>query len=296
MHNRFDSLKKGILERALESAGIVRTQHEIRAAPQWGDVWFEPDPALAENLAGIGLLGRMAAEASLFEPFHGDPSTDEVRDCVRKLFALHHRRGLDADRKRSPKPSLPRLWVIANGGSSTLVRRFDMKPMEGWPAGFFATAEGFGLHVVALRLTPRTRSTLLLRLMGAGTILNEAIDEFVRLPKHAWEVRIAGHPLVAWGKKIPQHSLSKEEREVRMRLQPFYDQWERKVLEKGKKEGAAEMGTTMVLSILEARGIRVTKAVRERVLACTDAAELKELGRRAVVVKKASELFEDRDA
>lgn len=63
--------------------------------------------------------------------------------------------------------------------------------------------------------------------------------------------------------------------------------------EEGRKEGEASGHARALLAVLEARGIKVSKAARQRVLACTDVAELERWVRRATVVKKTSELFEE---
>jgi Uma2 family endonuclease len=62
----------------------------------------------------------------------------------------------------------------------------------------------------------------------------------------------------------------------------------------GRDEGIVEGRAASVLAVLEARGFRVGKAMRQRVAACTDVAELDRLVRRAAVVTAAAELFEDR--
>jgi Uma2 family endonuclease len=61
------------------------------------------------------------------------------------------------------------------------------------------------------------------------------------------------------------------------------------VLAAGRNEGLA----SAVLAVLEARGIRITKAARERVARCADGAELGRWVRRAAVVQKVGELFEE---
>lgn len=63
--------------------------------------------------------------------------------------------------------------------------------------------------------------------------------------------------------------------------------------EEGRKEGEASGEARALLAVLEVRGIKVSKSIRQRVLACTDVAELDRWVRRATVVKKASELFEE---
>jgi hypothetical protein len=61
----------------------------------------------------------------------------------------------------------------------------------------------------------------------------------------------------------------------------------------GKTEGKTEGKAESVLAVLEARGLRVTKAIRERIARCTDVAQLDRWVRRAAVVHKASEVFEE---
>jgi len=60
----------------------------------------------------------------------------------------------------------------------------------------------------------------------------------------------------------------------------------------GRTEGRAEGLTAAVIAVLEARQIRIPKAVRERIERSSDAAELERWVRRAAVIQKAGELFE----
>ncbi|MBU6531926.1 hypothetical protein [Streptomyces mayonensis] len=59
----------------------------------------------------------------------------------------------------------------------------------------------------------------------------------------------------------------------------------------GREEGRAEDRSEITLEILEWRGIRVSGAVRERVLACTDLEQLKIWSQRAIHVARAEDLF-----
>lgn len=60
----------------------------------------------------------------------------------------------------------------------------------------------------------------------------------------------------------------------------------------GRSEGEASGRAAAVLTVLEARGIRIAKTARERVERCADLAQLDRWVRRAAVVEKAAELFE----
>ncbi len=63
------------------------------------------------------------------------------------------------------------------------------------------------------------------------------------------------------------------------------------VREEGREEGRVEESAEMTLSILGWRGIPVSDAVRERVLACTDHEQLKAWAQRAVHATHAEDLF-----
>ena len=65
------------------------------------------------------------------------------------------------------------------------------------------------------------------------------------------------------------------------------------VLAAGRSEGRSEGLASAVLAVLEARGIRITKAARERIVRCTDAAELDRWVRRAAVVERVAEMFDE---
>ena len=68
---------------------------------------------------------------------------------------------------------------------------------------------------------------------------------------------------------------------------PVYSPFAKEHFGRGKKEGEAES----VLLVLEARGLEVTEAERERITACTDLRQLKKWITRAVTAEKTSDLF-----
>lgn len=61
----------------------------------------------------------------------------------------------------------------------------------------------------------------------------------------------------------------------------------------GRSEGRSEGLAAAVLAVLEARGIRITKAARERIARCTDEAQLDRWVRRAAVVAKVAEMLDE---
>lgn len=65
-------------------------------------------------------------------------------------------------------------------------------------------------------------------------------------------------------------------------------------LAEGRRAGLAEGRAGAVLAVLEAREIPIPKAIRKRIEQCGDVDELDRLVRRAAVIGKAAELFEDK--
>jgi predicted transposase YdaD len=59
----------------------------------------------------------------------------------------------------------------------------------------------------------------------------------------------------------------------------------------GRKEGKQEGEAEAILLFLEARGLPVTDAERERIIGCTDLKQLKKWVTRAATAEKAADLF-----
>jgi hypothetical protein len=71
----------------------------------------------------------------------------------------------------------------------------------------------------------------------------------------------------------------------------FKDEFIDRIKAEGKAEGRAEGESGMLLRVLAARGFEVPGPLRERVLACTDVAQLESWGDKAVVAASLDEVF-----
>jgi hypothetical protein len=143
--------------------------------------------------------------------------------------------------------------------------------------------------VVASEL-PRDRSTLLVRLMAAGPLLHQAIEDLSKLPADAHERAVAEQILLNL-----QHPLGKrpsrtpEEQEFIVTMQ---NTWE-KAREQGRDEGRAEEAARAVLTVLRARGIDVPDAIRERILAQKDPQRLERWLEKAAVAASVAEAIDE---
>jgi hypothetical protein len=238
MRTRFDQLAKGILDRALSFAGEVRTQEEIAGEVQAADVWFRPMPDKTGARARLGLLGRMAETSCLIEPFRDTPGPAAVLDCVNKQLTLRRKLAREA-RKDQREAEAPRLWVLSSGRPRSALSGLRCEPLDGWPPGVWHGPPLLATYVVVLRDLPRTRETLLLRLLGDSSILRNAAAEVRALPPDDLEPRELLPLLLAYRVQIDQDPNTSSEDDMGYAdvLQEIYDDWERHLRQQSEERG-----------------------------------------------------------
>ncbi|WP_437662461.1 hypothetical protein [Sorangium sp. So ce1182] len=305
MHNRSDQFAKSLLRDGLSLVSATETEVEVLAATQKIDVYSVPDPAREAERAGMGLLGELSREPSLFEPFRGTPSLRLVRRCLRKQLTWHHeleRRARaaagsaapapDADAPPQPPVDFPALVVISPGRPETVLDAYRCEPVQ---AGVYHAVPGLVMRVVVLAELPRTRATLLLRLLGSGRLLREALADLAALPDDAWEKSIA-KPLLVHFRLGVQEPTNDEEDEVSAEIRAWFEDYERKLRaeerKEGRNEGRAEEAARAVLTALRVRGITVPDAARERILAEKEPETLERWHERAIVAASLAEVLD----
>ncbi|WP_437675720.1 hypothetical protein [Sorangium sp. So ce131] len=297
MHNRSDQFSKNLLRDGLSLASAAETEVEVLAATQKIDVYSIPDPAREAERARMGLLGELSAEPSLFEPFHGTPSLRQVRRCLRKQLTWHHeleRRARsaagsiapdeDADAPPQPAVEFPALVVISPGRPETVLDAYRCEPVQ---AGVYHAVPGLVMRVVVLAELPRTRATLLLRLLGSGRRFREALADLAALPADAWEKSIAT-PLLVHFRLGSHEPTTDEEDDVSAEIRAWFEDYQQKL----RAEARAEEAARAVLTALRVRGIAVPDVARERILAEKDPETLERWLERAIVAASVAEVLD----
>jgi hypothetical protein len=277
MYNPFDQLAKGVGKEALDASGLTLVHREISRDAQHADLLHDPDPTRGAERARLGLLGRLAAVLCLIEVYGHAPDGAELRACLTKHFAYWEERARKtraANKKRRekqlpPEPLVePFLWLIAATTSAPMLRKLRVEPALGWPPGvYFFGDDLLRVGIVVASELPRDRSTLLVRIMAAGSGLPQAIADLAALPADAVERTVAEGILVRL-----QHAIGKrpggtpEEEEFIVNMQGTWKQ--------AQEQGHAEGEARALLTVLRARGIAVPDAVRERILAQKDSERL----------------------
>ena len=198
MEKPFNWFAQGVADGALRKTGVIAFEHPVASGDLAIDIWFQPDPGLEALRCSAGLLGRLASVVCVIDPFSEAPRLHHVNDCIARVFLLHRllRRRARGDRagdEDASKVAVPRLVMVSAGRPETAMVGWAMAPMCGgdWPAsGLYASAAPSGPWLVVVPELPRTRDTLLVRMMGRDETLRAAIDDLDALEADAPERHI----------------------------------------------------------------------------------------------------------
>lgn len=256
MRSRFDQLAKQLATAYLEGCGDTRTDEEVLTDSQHIDIWHVPSPEAVERRARLGLFGRMMAEACLLEPFHHPPDTDDVLECLRKHLTFHRAR-VNKARAATTGPavvSLATCWIVSSGRPAASLEALGFAAVPGWPTGTCAAPPGFRLQMVVLTELPCTRDTLLVRLLGRGAVLRNAMRDLLALPPDSWERTAALPPLIRLRFELPDdpHDRTTDEEEFAVTAQELMDSFEQKAIERGIEQGI-EKGIRSLVHLFERR-------------------------------------------
>jgi post-segregation antitoxin (ccd killing protein) len=290
MRNRFDYVGKRIGREALGPFGTTILHDEISPETQYADIRHEPDPACVAKRRRLGLLGRITSVLCLIEIYGHAPSGAELRACLTKHLAFWQQRARKARKARGRKKQAfvePFLWILSPDIRRTLASKLKLEPAPGWPEGvYFFGADVLRVGLVAASELPRDRSTLLVRLMTAGPQLARTVAELYALPKDVPERMVAEPPLLQLQHVLANKpSLTPQEEEF---VVTMYSTWE-DARQLGEKQGRARD----VLTVLRARGIKVSQVARKRILAEQDAERLERWLQRASVATSLAAVLDD---
>ncbi|MEG5016031.1 MULTISPECIES: hypothetical protein [unclassified Microcoleus] len=121
IHDRF---AKEYLEELLSPAGIVDIGRDVTSEVREIDVYFTPNASVPEYIESLGLLGRLANSAAIFEAFRNPVSVSEVISCLSKLWDVHGKLERQSRRENTAfnESELPKLWILTESIQDTSPR------------------------------------------------------------------------------------------------------------------------------------------------------------------------------
>ncbi len=250
MRTRYDQFGKQMVRTALETCGPVETDAEVPADTRRIDLWFIPDPARDSVPDHLGVLGRIAGGPSTLEFFHDTPSGDELAACLIKHGEFRHFLSL-----RKAPPPVPTQWVISSGRPDGGIEGLWLRPMSSWPTGIYEGPPLLWTRLVVVNELPVARDTLLVRLLGAGSVLKQAIAELKALQAEAPERALALPILLRLRLTVPSDPVKQttDDQEFLMDTQDIVETWRREAIQEGVKQGVKQGVAHSLVEVYEAR-------------------------------------------
>ncbi|MDB9321804.1 DUF4351 domain-containing protein [Nodularia spumigena CS-586/05] len=235
-----DKFAKDYLEEILKDYGEVKASEKVSGEIKEIDVLFTPAKQKSANLEILGLLGRLAENPAIIEPYRNPASSDEICDCILKLLEVKAllRREAKANKIKLQESEIPKLWILTPTISETRLSSFGTVQKPGWLSGVHFLADALRTVIVAIHQLPQTPETLWLRLLGRGSVQSQAIIELQALPlDHPYQKATLELVYNLRENLRVNQELEADDRELIMRLEPLYQRDREKAKEEGIQQG-----------------------------------------------------------
>ncbi|MFN5956158.1 MAG: DUF4351 domain-containing protein [Dolichospermum sp.] len=238
-----DKFAKDYLEELLKDYGEVKASEKVSGEIKEIDVLFTPAKQQTSKLQILGLLGRLAENPAIIEPYRNPASSDEICDCILKLLEVKAslRREAKANKIKLQESEIPKLWILTPTISETRLSSFRTIQKEGWLSGVHFLADPLRTAIVVIHQLPQTPETLWLRLLGRGSVQSQAIIELQALPlDHPYQKTTLELVYNLRENLRVNQKLETDDRELIMRLEPLYQRNREQAKEEGRQEGRQE--------------------------------------------------------
>ena len=267
-----DKFAKDYLEELLKDYGEVKASEKVSGEIKEIDVLFTPAKQQTSKLQILGLLGRLAENPAIIEPYRNPASSDEICDCILKLLEVKAslRREAKANKIKLQESEIPKLWILTPTISETRLSSFGTIQKEGWLSGVHFLADALRTAIVAIHQLPQTPETLWLRLLGRGSVQSQAIIELQALPlDHPYQKATLELVYNLRENLRVNQELETDDRELIMRLEPLYqrnrEQAKEEGRQEGKQEGKQEGEKNLILRLLHRRIGEIDALLIERI-------------------------------
>ncbi|WP_373544372.1 DUF4351 domain-containing protein [Chamaesiphon sp.] len=176
--------------------------------------------------------------------------------CIAKLFEIQQE--LTRDRKRLKQTDTaeikPQLWILTPTLAAPTLTGFGAVPDLEWGQGVYLLPIHLQTSIIVIHQLPRTPETLWFRLMGKGTVQENAISEVANLPANSPYKGSALDLFLSLKLELEsKQSIEPEERNLAMRLSALYIEKIQEAQQVGRQEGRTEEGQALILRQLTRR-------------------------------------------
>jgi hypothetical protein len=234
-----DQFAKDYLSELLSRFGTVETSKKIASEVREVDVWFTPSSSDLD-VRELGLLGQLIETPALFEPFRNPITANEIRTCLLKLFMVQAKWERDRESRKLRETDLPRLWILTPTASKNLLDNARAKEAENGPPGAYYLGDLYKSAIIIIHQLRRTPETLWLRLLGRGTVQQQAIQELQSLPQtNRWRgnvIRLVYNLLTILATRQNQEA-DRDDEVLIVTLTQLYEEAIAQLREEGRQQG-----------------------------------------------------------
>jgi hypothetical protein len=240
-----DQFVKEYLPQLLGQYGEVKAAETVSSERREIDVFFQPHHPVPTTPETLGLLGRLAQQTCLFEAFRNPVVEMQIKGCLNKLLDVQLAQERDRHREnlKVSVGSLPCLWILSPTVSVKILAAFKAEPKESFGSqGIYFLPDALQTGIIVIHQLPVTLETLWLRLLGRGSVQENAITELKRLPlehplrTNALEL-VYGLLSMLQFKQQKREKLDKADQELIMKLATFYREQVAQEVAQGRKQG-----------------------------------------------------------
>jgi hypothetical protein len=181
-HNTF---AKDLLGTMLQPLGQVEIDLEVITDRSTLEVHFIPTETAPDDQT-LKLVRKCAAHGAAFEAFQSPVEDFEYRYTMRRIFNVHAEvadKALQTNQRQPETSELPRLWIITPTWSEQNIKNTNSQCSDEWGQGIYLAADIFRTGVIVTDQLSKTPDTVWFRMLGQGTIKQEAINEIAALPQ-----------------------------------------------------------------------------------------------------------------
>ncbi len=223
---------KGMLSPFAEEV-IISYELPVGEAQQV-DVWFMPQSR--QSIPELGCLGKMTIAPTLLEVFRNPLSGDDLFSCIEKLCKVRGewKRTAKREKLKIQQPDHPQLWMIVPTASQERLRGCNVLPKEEWGDGFFFMGDTLRMGFVVVHQLPIVPETLLLRLLGKGSVQRQAISELLELPEQPLKTVVLENLAKLQIMLKKRQSRTQDEQELMLNIDVLYEEWRNQIVQESE--------------------------------------------------------------
>ena len=280
-----DDFVKEYLPELIKDYGTVSSGKKIASQTKEIDVFFQPNKNVSNDSNQLGLLKKLLNTTCLFEVYRNSVYTHQILECIGKLvdFKTSIARDIKKRKKIEQSEAQVNLWILTPTLSDKILNSFKAEKIDDWENGIYFLPPALSTRIIVIHQLPVNEDTLWLRMLGKGKVQEKAIDELNALPRNnpyrdsVLELVSNLFAMLELNKEKRQE-LTKEDKELIMKLSPIYkarlnevkqegiSEGIQKGVQQGVKQGIQQEATLLIVRLLKRKIGELSPNLESRVM------------------------------